>query len=114
MQAAGYFVLLVFVGLSNAPLSIARVTTRAARGGHTVSTSRLLSRFPKTQNAIRLATPLADTTIMVDNSREPRHAFTLCRVQIKSDEIYHQRNQPGAVGAPILEWMERVSPAPPG
>ncbi|MRW90484.1 toxin [Duganella sp. FT80W] len=55
MQAAGYFVLLVFVGLSNAPLSIARVATRAARGGHTVSTSRLLSRFPKTQNAIRLA-----------------------------------------------------------
>jgi predicted ABC-type ATPase len=95
MQAAGYFVLLVFVGLSNAPLSIARVATRAARGGHSVSTSKLLSRFPKTQKAIRFAASVADTTIMVDNSRELRQAFTLCRVQIGADEIYDRRNERG-------------------
>ncbi|RZT09792.1 hypothetical protein SAMN05216319_1765 [Duganella sp. CF402] len=79
MQAAGYFVLLVFVGLSNAPLSIARVATRAARGGHSVSTSKLLSR-------------------------------TLCRVQIKEDEVYDRRDQRGTMPAPIAEWMNRVSP----
>jgi predicted ABC-type ATPase len=110
LQSAGYFVLLIFVGLSNPPLSIARVATRAAHGGHTVSTSRLLSRFRRTQNAIRLAASVADTTIMVDNSREPQQAFTLCRVQIKSDEIYDRRNQRSAVAASILEWMDRVTP----
>lgn len=110
LQSAGYFVLLISVGLSNAPLAIARVATRAAYGGHTVSTSRLLSRFPKTQTAIRLAASVADTTIMVDNSREPQQAFTLCRVQIKADEIYDRRNQRSAVAASILEWMDRVTP----
>jgi predicted ABC-type ATPase len=111
MQGAGYFVLLLFVGLSNAQLSIARVATRAARGGHTVSTSRLLSRFPKTQNAIRLAASVADTCIMVDNSREPRQAFTLCRVQIKANEVYDHRTQRSATATPILEWMNCVCPS---
>jgi predicted ABC-type ATPase len=110
MQAAGYFVLLAFVGLSNAPLSIARVATRAARGGHSVSTSKLLSRFSKTQKAIRFAAGVANTTIMVDNSREPRQAFTLCRVQIGADEIYDRRNERGSLPAPVAEWMNKVSP----
>lgn len=91
LRSAGYFVLLIFVGRSNPPLFIASAATRAAHGGHTVSTSRLLSRFPKTQTATCLATSVADTTIMVDNIREPQQAFTLCRVSIKADEIYNRR-----------------------
>ncbi|WP_373987669.1 hypothetical protein [Duganella sp. BuS-21] len=87
------------------------MATRAAHGGHTVSTSKLLSRFPKTQKAISYAASVADTTIMVDNSREPRHAFTLCRVQIKADVVYDRRNERGAAPASIAEWMNRVSPS---
>ena len=39
MQGEGYFVVLVFVGLASAQLSVARVSTRVVKGGHT-STSR--------------------------------------------------------------------------
>ncbi|MTV36824.1 hypothetical protein [Duganella radicis] len=51
---------------------------------------------------------------MVDNSREPQQAFTLCRVQIKKDEVYDRRNQRGVMPAPIAEWMNRVSPRTAG
>ena len=47
MQAAGYFVLLLFVGLANVELSILRVQTRVAEHGHDVETERLVRRFPK-------------------------------------------------------------------
>ena len=55
LQAAGYFVLLLFVGLTSAPLSIARVQTRVAMGGHGVKVTKLRERFPRTQRAIREA-----------------------------------------------------------
>lgn len=110
MQHAGYFVLLIFVGLSNAQLSMARVATRAAQGGHTVDSLKLASRFPKTQKAIELAASVADATIMVDNSREAAKAFTVCRVQIGGDEVYDRRNARTPVPTPILEWLSLVSP----
>ncbi|MFB9981682.1 hypothetical protein ACFSOZ_03865 [Mesorhizobium newzealandense] len=69
MQAAGYFVLLLFVGLANVELSILRVQTRVAEHGHDVETERLLRRFPKTQRAIGAASMIADASVYVDNSR---------------------------------------------
>jgi predicted ABC-type ATPase len=41
MQAAGYFVLLFFVGLTNDDLSVLRVLTRVAQGGHGIPEGRL-------------------------------------------------------------------------
>lgn len=113
MQNAGYFVLLIFVGLSNAQLSMARVATRAAQGGHTVDPAKLAARFPKTQKAIKLAASVANATIMVDNSREATKAFTVCRVQIGDGAVYDRRNARMPVPAPILEWMSLVSPRDP-
>ncbi len=114
MQAAGYFVLLFFVGLSNVQLSIARVSTRVAKGGHAVEISRLMERFPRTQKAIRLASEVADAAIFTDNSRAESSAFTVCRVQIRAREVYDiridsSRRPPRA----ITEWLDVVSPAPP-
>ena len=60
MQAAGYFVVLFFVGLSSVQLSMARVSTRVQQGGHTVDPDALLRRFPRTQRAIREAASVAD------------------------------------------------------
>ena len=77
MQAADYFVLLLFVGLSNADLSIARVMTRVAAGGHSIDAKTLQDRFPRTQLAIQHARSVADATILFDNSREEKQAFTV-------------------------------------
>ena len=71
MQKEGYFVLLCFVGLANASLSVARVRTRVARGGHDVPLQKLLDRFPRTRRAIRDAAVVADATILLDR-QQPR------------------------------------------
>lgn len=111
MQDAGYFVLLFFVGLSNVQLSIARVSTRVAQGGHAVDVKRLLDRFPRTQRAIGLAASVADATIFNDNSRSKTSAFTVCRIQIRSREVFDIRK--GSKRRPprvITEWLDVVSP----
>lgn len=110
MQDAGYFVLLFFVGLSNVQLSIARVHTRVAQGGHAVDVQRLIKRFPRTQKAIRLAASVADATIFTDNSRSKASAFTVCRIQIRDREIFDVRKASRRSARVITEWLDIVSP----
>lgn len=105
----GYFVLLVFVGLAHVDLSIARVATRVAAGGHGVDEQKLRHRFPRTQQAIASAADVADATLMADNSLDESRAFTVCRVQIGSNVLYDCRDGP-RTPSPILSWMEVVSP----
>lgn len=110
LQEAGYFVILVFVGLANDQLSIARVLTRIASGGHNVQPGKLTSRFPRTQRAIAAAAGVADACILTDNSLNEEEAFTVCRIQLGNIEIFDCRTDDHAVAKPILEWMNIVSP----
>jgi predicted ABC-type ATPase len=110
LKKAGYFVLLLFVGLANKQLSIARVETRVTQGGHGVATKKLLSRFPRTQMAIKLATNVADAAILMDNSRTQKQAFTVCRVQLRKKTVYDCRNGANRIPMAIREWMDVVSP----
>jgi predicted ABC-type ATPase len=112
MQAAGYFVLLLFVGLTDSQLSVGRVQTRVAKGGHGVDPAVLEARFPRTQRAIGAATAVADTVIMMDNSRDPKLAFTPCRVVIAGQPVFDLRDGRPAVAPAILSWLEVVSPRP--
>jgi predicted ABC-type ATPase len=109
MQTAGYFVLLAFVGLSSADLSVARVATRIAEGGHSVPTDKLLKRFGRTQRAVREATKVADATVLFDNSFEPEKAFSICRIELRDKEVFDIRSL-GAQPPTILTWLEIVSP----
>jgi predicted ABC-type ATPase len=110
MQDAGYFVLLCFVGLTNSTLSIARVATRVANKGHSVSTEKLIERFPRTQKAIEAAAHIADAAILVDNSLSETHAFSVCRIQLGAEEIFDLRRSTMPPAAAIREWLEVVSP----
>jgi predicted ABC-type ATPase len=110
LQKAGYFVLLLFVGLTNAELSILRVATRVAEHGHGVPQEKLVDRFPRTQQAIREAAKIADATIFTDNSRSEKQAFTVCRVQLGEKSVFDLRTAGDAVPRVILEWLEKVSP----
>jgi predicted ABC-type ATPase len=111
MQSNGYYVLLLFVGLSNFQLSIARVQTRVALGGHDVDIKKLESRFPRTQKAVKEAVYVADAAILTDNSRESRFAFTICRMQMGSKEIYDIRKAAKKQRPVILEWLNIISPS---
>lgn len=111
MQAAGYFVLLFFVGLANVELSVLRVETRVLQGGHGIPVDRLRRRFPRTQRIVAEAAGVADATIMADNSRDSRQAFTVCRVQLKTRSLFDLRDRPGGPPPPaILSWMRVVAP----
>lgn len=109
LQADGYFVLLIFVGLARPTLSLARVATRAARGGHDVMHEKLLSRFQRTQQAIRHAVPIADAAILLDNSRDPSRAFTMCYVGMGDDVLYDIRTGDDAPDD-ITSWLNIVAP----
>jgi len=110
LQSAGYFVSLIFVGLRSVDISIERVGTRVAEGGHAVSEDKLRARFPRTQKAIREAALVADATLMVDNSRAEDKAFTLCRAQLGRRELYDLRRESPRVPVPVRAWMDVVSP----
>ena len=110
MQAAGYFVVLFFVGLSTYNLSEARVQSRFESGGHNVDRVKLVDRFPRTQKAIKAAIPVANATILTDNSRDPKNAFTVCHVQMGVKEIFDVRNDNPNTPVSILAWLDVVSP----
>ena len=110
LQAQGYFVLLLFVGLTNTNLSILRVSTRVASGGHDVKICKLISRFPRTQKAIGVAMYVADATILTDNSLTTDKAFSVCRIQLNDKKIYDCRDNNCVVQPAILEWLGVVCP----
>lgn len=112
LQKEGYYVVLLFVGMVSAQLSIARVDTRKRQGGHTVEVSKLISRFPRTQKAVGHAAGVADMTIMFDNSATFEKAFRLVRVQHKKRVRYDCRDPQYAVEEDLLQlanrWLEPV------
>lgn len=113
LQEAGYFVVLLFVGLTSAELSAARVMTRRQQGGHAVPHDKLLSRFPRTQAAIAHAAPIADMAIFFDNSRTTDEAFALVRVQRGTEVLFDCRDVSYNVAPDLLRvaliWLPRVA-----
>ncbi|MER9227780.1 zeta toxin family protein [Mesorhizobium sp. M0664] len=111
MQAEGYYVIIFFVGLTSAELSIARVETRVSRGGHAVDPQKLLDRFPRTQKAINKALEVADAAILVDNSRDREVAFTVCHVRAGNEALFDWRDNGDAPPpASVLAWLDLVAP----
>ena len=67
-RAAGFFVILVFIGLENPGISAGRVIQRVARGGHDVPRDRLIARFPRTLKNLRDAVPIVNEAFLYDNT----------------------------------------------
>jgi predicted ABC-type ATPase len=113
LQKAGFFVVLLFVGLISAELSILRVKTRQQQGGHAVPVGKLKKRFPRTQAAVRHAAPLADRTLMFDNSQSMAKAFTLVRAQKRTKVLYDCRSdgRVKSVSRIASIWLDRVAPS---
>jgi|SRR5437016_3214490 len=68
-----YRVGVIFIGLDDPQLSIARVMDRVDAGGHDVPDELVMERFPRSFQNLKKAIPLADFILLVDNSRETRH-----------------------------------------
>lgn len=66
--AAGYTVVLCFIGLEDAGLSEERVSMRVSQGGHDVPTEKLKSRFPRTMANLKAAIAELPLVYVFDNS----------------------------------------------
>ncbi|MDB5846743.1 MAG: toxin [Rhodoferax sp.] len=113
MQKAGYYVVLLFVGLMTVDMSILRVATRKQQVGHGVDLGKLLERFPRTQAAVGHASTMADMTLMFDKSRSEKDAFTLVRAQKKKAVLFDacdpQFTMDPALRAVCEPWLTKVA-----
>lgn len=66
--AAGYTVVLCFIGLEDAVLSEERVAMRVSQGGHDVPTDKLKFRFPRTLRNLQAAIITLPLVYIFDNS----------------------------------------------
>jgi len=64
----GYNVVLCFIGLPDADISEERVSMRVSQGGHDVPTDKLVSRYPRTLQNLRLALQSLPHVLIFDNS----------------------------------------------
>ena len=78
-----------------------------------VPEAKLRSRFPRTQQAVRMASEIAYLTLMFDNSRGAEHAFTLARAQRKKEVLYDCRDVRFARDEDLVRvarmWLTKVA-----
>jgi predicted ABC-type ATPase len=67
-QSGGYTVILVFIGVESAELSLGRVIQRVEQGGHDVPDAKIEARFPRTFDNVRQALTFVDRALLFDNS----------------------------------------------
>ncbi|NVD70707.1 toxin [Duganella sp. BJB1802] len=109
LRNAGYFVVLLFVGLADVGLSIGRVLTRVHEGGHKVAHRKLVERFPRTQAAVAQALDVVDVAILFDNSGALRQAYTPVHVRANKEILFDIR-EAGSPAEAITRWLDLVAP----
>lgn len=71
-RESGYYVILIFVGTSDARLNIDRVRRRIEAGGHAIAEADVYRRYSRSLEHLRRAASLADSLAVYDNSGEPQ------------------------------------------
>jgi predicted ABC-type ATPase len=66
--AAGYRVVLCFIGIAGVEASEERVAMRVSQGGHDVPSEKLVSRFPRTLANLRTAIQTLPSVLVFDNT----------------------------------------------
>jgi predicted ABC-type ATPase len=103
--ANGYNVVLCFVGISGAEVSVDRVGQRVVEGGHDVPTDKLVTRYPRTMENLRLAMLRLPLVLVYDNDdlREP-HRFCVAAGMGKVIET----------SGAVPEWLRGLLPETSG
>jgi predicted ABC-type ATPase len=73
--AAGYAVVLCFIGISGPEVSETRVAMRVSQGGHDVPTEKLTARFPRTLANLKAAIRALSGTVMVFDNDDLRRPY---------------------------------------
>jgi predicted ABC-type ATPase len=67
-KGAGYFVQLIFVGIEDPAINVARVKQRVSLGGHDVPTERIVDRWQRTMAALPDAIRASNRALLFDNT----------------------------------------------
>lgn len=97
--AAGYTVILCFIGISGPATSEQRVAMRVSQGGHDVPTDKLQTRFPRILTNLRSALRELPHVWVFDND-DLRHPFRLVTVYANGRPVRSQK--------PIPQWLASV------
>jgi predicted ABC-type ATPase len=100
---SGYNVVLVFVGVSDAEVSVDRVALRVLRGGHDVPKTKLMGRYPRTIENLRLALQRLPLVRVYDND-DLRDPYRPC-LQTSRGEVIERVD-------PLPEWLVPLLPEP--
>jgi predicted ABC-type ATPase len=95
--AAGYTVVLCFIGTSGADVSEQRVTMRVTQGGHDVPHEKLIARYPRTMANLKVAIREIPTVWIFDND-DLRTPFRLAAV--------FEDGKPMKVNRPVPRWLK--------
>ena len=97
--AAGYKVILCFIGISGPATSEQRVAMRVSQGGHDVPTDKLQTRFPRILANLRSALRELPHVWVFDND-DLRHPFRLVTVYANGQPVRSQK--------PTPQWLASV------
>jgi predicted ABC-type ATPase len=72
----GFYTILVFVGINDPQINIARVSARVAEGGHGVPQEKIVARYKRTMEMLFDASMEADEALVFDNT-DPQKGLRL-------------------------------------
>jgi predicted ABC-type ATPase len=93
----GYTVVLCYIGLSSAQQSVGRVKLRVLQGGHDVPDDKLLARYARTLDNLRLAIRRLPNVLIFDNS-DLVNPYRLVARYERQSLVLHQ--------PPIPAWLQ--------
>lgn len=106
-RAAGYFVVMVFVGIADVETSMSRVAARVLTGGHDVPQDRQRARFERVYANGRQALDIVDLALVLDNSTDVAQRVGTHRPVA----VFRSGVLQGVCAQPPLWWPLLVPPA---
>jgi len=98
-SAAGFKVNLVFIGVDDPALCLARVADRVLAGGHDVPPNAIVRRFNDALKKIGLAFDISDRVLILDNSGQRRQIV-----------LIHEAGRPRFISKNVPEWVRQALP----
>jgi predicted ABC-type ATPase len=100
-KGLGYSVIMVVIHLEQAELNAARVAQRVSEGGHSVPTTKVISRIPRMLAQVKVSIPLCDQVRILDNSSADDPFRPV--VTIRNGRVQHQQTPLPGWAAGLLE-----------
>jgi len=98
-EKAGYFVFLIFIGISGPEISGDRVAMRVSQGGHDVPTEKMMERYPRVMSNLKRAlVEIANVWVYDHTDLEVGYRLIATREDGQDIELHE----------PIPEWLRAL------